>query len=145
MSQFLHVFGSVAAGVEPDAIADTAEEAWYGDDDLEVVRAPAKGILLTITPPGKSRPISVEAETDPGRVDTMVREQLDEHEQTPPDVAEKLQRTRQVISIEIFPETIDDEGWELLDVLQSWLARELKGFVVTDDGIYDSGLQQLAP
>lgn len=145
MSQFLHVFGSVATSVEPSAIAEVAEDAWYGDDELQIITKVSNGSLVTITPVGKSRPISVLSETDPERVNMMVEEQLDEHKETPPDVSERLQRTRQVISIELFPETIDDNGWELLDVLQSWLARELKGFVVSDDGIYDSGLQRLAP
>jgi len=144
MSQFLHVFGTLETVVSASELAKIAEEAWYGDDDLKVA-TDTDGVLLTIALPRGGRPISVQSETDPERVRTMVDEQLDEHEGTPSDVEGQLLRTLQVVSIELFPEAVDDNGWELLDVVQAWLARELEGLVVTDDGIYDSALKKVAP
>jgi hypothetical protein len=46
-----------------------------------------------------------------------------------------------VIGIELWPETLDDDAWELLDIVQSFIARTLDGLLVTDDGVYDAGMQ----
>ena len=144
MSYFLHVFATSESAVRAQDLADTADEAWYGDDDIDVDLGGAPERILTITPPGKDRPITVSVETEPARVAMMVGEQIDEHDGIPDSVAEKLRRTRQVVSIEIFPDRVDDDVWEMLDVLQAYLARELDGLVVTDDGVYDAGLQKIA-
>lgn len=145
MSLFLYVFATSDAAVLPREIAEAADEAWYGDDDLDIETPKVAGALLAIRLPGKNRPITVHAETNLTAVSTMVDEQLDEHEDVPPAVADRLRSSRQVVSIELFPEAVDDDGWELLDVLQSSLARRLEGLVVTDDGIFDATLHKIAP
>jgi hypothetical protein len=144
VSYFLHVFATSESSVPPQDLADAADEAWYGDDELEFDLGGAPERILTITPPRNDRPITVAAETEPSRVATMVGEQIDEHDGLPDSVAGKLRRTRQVVSIEIFPDRVDDDVWEMLDVLQAYLARQLDGLVVTDDGVYDAGLQKIA-
>lgn len=145
MAQLLSVFA--ASGAVPTAadLRSVAEDAWYGDDDLSFGPGAGRGGILTVRLPDARRAIAVGVETDPAKVAVMVDEQLDERDAVPPGVVEQLRRTRQVVSLEFDPDSFDDDGWELLDVLQSWLARELEGLVVVDDGIYDSGLHLLAP
>lgn len=145
MAQFLSIFA--ASGALPSAadLRSVAEDAWYGDETLSFGPGAGRGGILTVRLPDAGRPITVSAESDPATVAVMVDEQLSERDAVPADVVEQLRRTRQVVSLEIDPDSVDDDGWELLDVLQSWLARELDGLVVVDDGIYDSGLHRLTP
>jgi hypothetical protein len=141
----LHVFGSSDTAVAADEIADTVDEAWYGDEPPQVERPGDGWSRLTIELPEAGRPIVLHRDIGGASVTTMVDEQLAEHPDLPAAVADRLRRTSQVISLEIFPETVDDDGWELLDVLQSVLARRIDGLVVTDDGVYDERLQRLGP
>lgn len=75
----------------------------------------------------------------------MIDEELEERDELPDEVAEKLRSTAQVISFEVFPKRFDDDAWEVVDAMEASMARALDGLVVTDDGVYDAQLRLLAP
>lgn len=45
----------------------------------------------------------------------------------------------------MFPESLDDDGWELMDVLKSAVARHYDGLVVIEDGIFDAEMTKVSP
>lgn len=149
MSLFLHVFAKSGQDVDPEALAETARTAWYGEGSVTTEhdgghdRPDWRRMVITL--PGASRPITLHRDNGTDTVSTMRDEQLTERDGAPEQVVQRLRDTRQVLSFEVFPEALDDDGWELLDVLESHLARTLDGLVITDDGVYDQDLQLLAP
>lgn len=145
MSMFLHVFATSGDALDVDAVAEAAEVAWTGDDDLDVDHERSGDRVLRVTVPGAGRPVSVHVEKEAGKVATMVDEALEQHDEASPKVVEKLRATTQVVSFEVFPDRLDDDGWEVVDGMEMTVARSLSGLVVTDDGIYDAHLKQLAP
>jgi hypothetical protein len=151
MALFLNIFCRSDAPVTRSELARLAEEAWYGDEPLTF--DPPAGTeeadrvgweRFEITLPGASRPIIVHRDVGAEAVKEFVEEELEEWGSTlPSDVSRHLGDTRQVIGLEVFPDDLGDDGWELLDVIESNLARRLDGVVVTSDGIYDSSLRLL--
>ena len=144
VTQLLAVFAASSRTLTADDVRGIAEDAWYGEADLAFGAGSGGSVLLTVHLPGGGRPVVVTIEADPAVVTVMVAEQLEEHDATPPDVARRLRATRQVVSFEVDLGPVDDDAWGLVDVVQAWLARELDGLVVTDDGIYDVDLRRLA-
>ncbi|GIG21424.1 hypothetical protein Cch01nite_21480 [Cellulomonas chitinilytica] len=144
MAMFLHVFARSGAALDVDAVAEAAEMAWTGDDPLELDHETDGDQVLRISVPGAGRPITVLV-ASAEMVKDMVDEVLEEHDQAPEKVVEQIRATKQVVSFEVFPERLDDDGWEVVDAMEMSVARALDGLVVTDDGIYDAHLKQLAP
>lgn len=57
---------------------------------------------------------------------------------------ERLQKSQQIIAIEVDRYGITDETWEMLAGLESYLAKTLCGLIYApDDGFYDHDLQQV--
>ncbi len=53
-----------------------------------------------------------------------------------------LRNSRQVVSVGLKPDLLDDDTWELLDQIQVFIARRLDGILtIADDGVYDRDLQ----
>ncbi|MGW4063133.1 hypothetical protein ACWEGE_32950 [Amycolatopsis sp. NPDC004747] len=142
MSQYLHVFAASAEEIPVEEVADIAESAWYGDGQVNVHADESHWLLIDL--PGSGRPVVVLRSTDAPTVDALVAEELGERTGITPELAATLHRTRQVISFEIAPDQLDSDAWELLDTVESRLARRLDGLVLAEDGIYDAGLQKLA-
>jgi hypothetical protein len=156
VSQYLHVFAASAEDFPADELTDVATSSWYGDGELGVregadstdsadsTEAADGGHWLLLDLPGAGRrPIAVLRDTDPSTVSAAVDEELAERDDVPAELAAALHRTRQIVSFEIAPDEMDSDAWELLDVLQSVLARRLDGLVLAEDGIYDAELQRL--
>lgn len=145
MSQFLHVFAASSKVVKPEDVAEAADEAWTGEGDVRFETPTGPDQLLAIWLPGRNRPVIVYVDRDPDGVVETVEEQLEEHDEASPEITGRLRETRQVISIEVFPDTMDSDSWEMVDVVEASLARQFDGLVVTSDGIYDAALQRVAP
>jgi hypothetical protein len=59
-------------------------------------------------------------------------------------VLEHLQNTTQVISIELDRDKLPKDAWEMLDNLESYLAKRLTGLVYAPDGgFFDEGLRRV--
>ncbi|GAA4637256.1 hypothetical protein GCM10023196_090330 [Actinoallomurus vinaceus] len=57
-------------------------------------------------------------------------------------MADFLQNSRQVLSIGLRPDLLNDDAWELLDQTQAFIAGRLDGILaITGDGVYDRDLQ----
>lgn len=143
MSLFLHVFASSDKEIDPAEVTLTARTSWYGEGSVTTEDDGAGWRRIVVTIPGAAKPIVLLRDTDPDTVSVLRDEQLAEHDDAPQPVLDRLRSARQVLSFEVFPETLDDDGWELLDILESYLARELDGVIVAEDAIYDADLQPL--
>ncbi|HEY0641230.1 MAG TPA: hypothetical protein VGD67_26680 [Pseudonocardiaceae bacterium] len=151
MSQFTNILCRSGDAPARAALADFAEESWYEDEPLEF--APGRGAtdqggtdgtVLEIRLPGRDRPVVVRRDTAADAVAELVREAVEElGGNLTDDLRTAIEGTRQVIGIEFFPETLDEDGWELLDTITAHLARELDGLVMADDGLYDRELEKL--
>lgn len=144
MSQYLHVFAASAEEFPAGELADVAASSWYGDGELGISEDAEGGAWLLIDVPGAARPVTVLRDTDEDAVSAAVDEELAGRDGVPDDLAATLRRTCQIISFEFAPDEEESDLWELLDILQSLLARRLDGLVLAEDGIYDAELQRLA-
>ncbi|APA95651.1 hypothetical protein NS506_01580 [Nocardia seriolae] len=100
--------------------------------------------MLRLTFPGVDRPVAI-TRFDTGKlISDLISDIRSEIESIPSDVANHLDNVSAVISIEVFPETLNDDLWEFLDLVESFLATKLNGIIATDDGIYDEKLKLIA-
>lgn len=111
---------------------ESGEPDW---DFMEIVHAPRK------------RPILVHRIGDTAAVGESVGETVDWMEryapgEPPPHLVERVRASQQVFVFELSA-NLSEEAWELVDVAQSYIARELDGVVAAEDGIYDADLQPL--
>jgi hypothetical protein len=66
--------------------------------------------------------------------DTKIKRRIQEH----------LKDTKQIYAIEINPDGLTDDCWEMLDNVESFIAREVGGIIYTsDEGFYDENLQRI--
>ncbi|MEU1587019.1 hypothetical protein [Micromonospora sp. NPDC005710] len=147
MSQFHNIFCRSDAPLTASQIAESADESWYGDGDPSFTPPPGDDLAwrrLEMRLPGIRRPIIFLRDAGSAETRFYVDAALEEPPGAlPPEVADQIRATRQIIGIELWPETLDDDAWELLDIVQAFIARTLDGLLVTEDGVYDAGLQPL--
>lgn len=151
MSQFFNIFCRSENPLTRAELGEFAMESWYGEEllvfDPSLSDEASRSIewrSFEIALPHKKRPIAIQRDIESAAVTEMVDETLGELEsKVIPVVSNHLAETRQVIGLEIFPEEFDDDAWELLDVIESYLARQCNGLIVTDDGVYNKDLECL--
>lgn len=156
MSYFLRVFCQSDQPIDSSEIIDFIVDGCYFDEKPRFeVRKDAEGDSLT---PWKSltvhylsgkRPIRIERNVNDFFLDSEVNEtieilELSGKSHLPPELANKLATSKQVIAIEIDPVGLTDDGWAMLDSLEAYLASRLFGIIYApDDGFYDPKLQPL--
>ncbi|MCA1702446.1 MAG: hypothetical protein LC808_03935 [Actinobacteria bacterium] len=151
MSQFSNVFGRSANNISRSELGNFAIESWYGDDPLSFSPSlddkdidSAEWTTFEAILPGKKRPIVFHRDVEQSTIDEMVNETLEElGEDAPAAIRNQLTGIRQVIGVEFFPEELDDDSWEMLDLILAFLARKIDGLIGADDGIYDKELKKL--
>jgi hypothetical protein len=147
MSQFHNIFCASDAAVSRLDIAEFARDGWYGDGKPTFSPDPiddrtASWDELRMRLPGIARPVIFMHDLDPAVMAELANEAITERS-VPPEIAQRLRATTRVIGIELWPETLDDDAWELLDQVQAYIATRLDGILVAGDGIYDNNLQRL--
>ncbi|WP_109527973.1 hypothetical protein [Nocardia aurea] len=124
------------------------EEFWY--EDAPIVFRPSEfdpeiddpnWLELVLNFPGVDRPVALSRLSAGKLLSDLIDDIRSEIESVPVDVADHLDDVSSVIGIEIFPETLDEDLWEFLDLLEAFLAAKLSGIIATDDGIYDEKLK----
>jgi hypothetical protein len=148
MAQFHNIFCAADTPLATAEIAAWAGETWYGDGapsfDMAFDDRPAWD-RFEVGLPGVGQPLVFLHDTDPAVVGMHVAEAIEEAAGTlPPSVVSRLRNTRQIVGIELMPETLTDDAWELLDAVQSLIATKLDGILITDDGVYDAQLRPIA-
>ncbi|RKR87027.1 hypothetical protein BDK92_1299 [Micromonospora pisi] len=147
MSQFHNIFCTSDARLTPSEIAERADETWYGDGEPSYSPQPGDDPAwrrLEMRLPGIGRPIVFLRNVGAEETQLYVDEALAEPPAPlPPEVAQRIRATRQIVGIELWPESLNDDAWELLDLVQSFIASTLDGLLVTGDGVYDAGLQPI--
>jgi hypothetical protein len=147
VSQFHSIFCTSGATLTRLEIATYVSEAWYGDGDPTFQPTPDDSPAwdrLEVSLPGVARPVVFLNDTDPQVVRTYATEVLQEAPVPPaPPIVAQLDRARRVIGIELAPDVLTDDAWELLDIVQSLIAVKLDGILVTHDAIYDAQLRPI--
>jgi hypothetical protein len=147
ISAFHNIFCASGAPLTRSQIAGWAVELWYGDQRPMFEPAPDDAETwdgFTMRVPGVGRPIVFRNDVDPERVGWYVAEAIEEAPIVlPPAVLAQLKGARRVIGIELAPDLLTEDAWELLDALQSCVATRLDGLLVTHDGVYDARLRPL--
>lgn len=148
MAQWHHIFCRADATLPRAELAEHITDAWYGDGSPNITSASTGGTAwqLSVELPGAPpRRIDLLLDSAQEVVAELVGEFLDEHRaQLPREVTDVLRDSRQVVSIGLKPDLLDDDAWELLDVTEAFIARRLDGVVaIADDGVYDRDLQRL--
>ncbi|BEK85121.1 hypothetical protein [Nocardia seriolae] len=151
MSLFINILCKKSVDLTRREIVSGTEEFWY--EDAPIVFAPSEvdseiddpsWAVLRLTFPGVDRPVAI-TRFDTGKlISDLISDIRSEIESIPSDVANHLDNVSAVISIEVFPETLNDDLWEFLDLVESFLATKLNGIIATDDGIYDEKLKLIA-
>lgn len=146
MAQFHNIFCRSDARLPLAELTGMASDTWYGEGELSFApdeAADADWRELTITIPGATaRHVRIVCDLDPAVVSELVTEVVTEYE-PPPAISTRLAGTRQVIGVELRPDHLDDDAWEMLDLVQAFVARRLEGILVTPDGIYDDELEPI--
>lgn len=147
MSQFHNIFCASDAPISRRDIAEYAVDGWYGDGEPMFSPDPsddddAGWASMQMRLPGVAKPVIFQHDVDAATISELVAEAIAEHRVTE-ETAGRLRASRQIIGIELFPETLDDDAWELLDQIQAFTATRLNGILVTADGVYDNNLQHL--
>ncbi len=151
MSQFTNILCKSGDAPTRAVLADFAEESWYDDEPLSFVPEPnAAGMddrnwtVLEIRLPGRDKPLVLHRDTAADPVTELIREAIAElGDGLTAELRASLEEARQAIGIEFFPDTLDEDAWELIDTITAHLARELDGLVLAEDGLYDQGLEKL--
>lgn len=151
MPQWHQIFCKSDSGLTRAQIAETAGDVWYGEGDLRFTPEkgdPAIGDVewdeLSIYVPTSGRPIIFYWNAGTDEVVRNSREELiDELDGLPKAIEDDLAAAVQVIALELAPDLLDDDSWEMLDLVQAFIMRQLDGILVTPDGIYDEHLQFL--
>lgn len=156
MSYFLRVFCQSDQPIDSSEIIDFIVEGCYFDETprFEVCKDAERDSLtpwksLTVHYQTGKRPITIERNFDDFFIDAEVNEtieiiELSSKSHLPPELANKLATSKQVIALEIDPVGLTDDGWAMLDCLEAYLASRLSGVIYApDDGFYDRHLQPL--
>ncbi len=122
-------------------------EAWQGEGDPAI--APAQDgeawQWLQLRLPGVASPLTFVRDLDQGDITAHVNEAIEEAATPlPPAVTNHLQQVRQSIGIELKPDRLTDDAWELLDNVQSHLATHLDGILLACGEYFDNQLQRIA-
>jgi hypothetical protein len=148
MSQFHNIFCASDAPLTRAEISTWVSETWYGDGMPAFDPAPDDQPAwdrFEVGLPAVGRPLVFLHDTDPAVISMHVAEAIEEAAGgLPPTLVSRLEGTRQVIGIELMPEMLTDDAWELLDAVQSLIATNLEGILITNDGIYDAQLRPIA-
>ncbi|WP_033339582.1 hypothetical protein [Catenuloplanes japonicus] len=145
MAQFHNIFCASATSLSRADIADALQGAWYGDGEPTFVPSPdttAGWQRLEARLPGIGRPVTFLRDSDSAAIGELVSEAIGSPPvPLRPETADRLRDTRQIIGIEFMPDGFDDDAWEMLDIVQAFIARQLDGLLFTSDGVYDAQLQ----
>lgn len=147
MSEFHNIFCASDAAITRLELAEYAVDGWYGDGEPAFSPDPsddsdASWDEMQMRLPGILRPIVFLHDLDRATITELVDEAISER-RMPEEVAARLRTTQQVIGLDLAPDTLDDDAWELLDQIQAYVATRLDGILVTGDGVYDNNLQHL--
>ena len=145
VAQFHNIFCSSAAPLPTSDIAEWLKNAWLGEGVPRFAPAPGANPAwdrFEAQVPGIGRPFVFLHETAPADFAVFVDEAISEPPTAlRPETVTRLRATRQVIGIEFAPDLLDDDAWEMLDIVQAFIAREYDGLLFTPDGVYDAQLQ----
>lgn len=148
MSQWHEIFCKSTSPVTRALIADAASETWYGEGVLQF--SPERGDSsiddsewdrLTVNVPGLARPILFSRGVGDSLLQGLLEDIEDKAGDLPKNIQDGITGASQVIGVEFFPEYMDDDSWEMLDLVQSFVMRQADGILLTPDGIYDKNLQ----
>jgi hypothetical protein len=153
MSYFLRILCRSDSPIGCDDIEQFITDGAYFDSDPHFVRTPpgadADWHRLEVSYEADRRPIVME-NTPAG---DLLSEELDEIREVATGLAPAAARTitqhldavRRIIAIEIDRARLTDDAWEMVDALESFLARHLDGILYApDDGFYDADLRPIA-
>ena len=149
MSTFVNVFCVKGDALSVPEIEELVQDAWLGEEDpvINVVTEHGDGggwATLEVWLPELERPVVLYRDTGEEDIADFVAEVS---EMAPAEalvaLRARLDRTRQVVGLELHPEFLDDDAWEFVAVLEGVVARRLEGLIVSDEGAYDENLELL--
>lgn len=157
MALVIHVFCQDRRPVSAAEIAGFISEGCYFARPAEIGRVPlsagqdddlAWSEMLIVYAAGR-RPVVLQRE---GRMEELAREAAEAigELETGNAMASRrrllsdLEQARQLFAIELDDRNLTEDCWEMVDGLQSWIARERKGVIyVAGEGLYDADLQRV--
>jgi hypothetical protein len=156
VSYFIRIFGRSDAPLLRAEIADFISEGLFFDRpprfDPPIESDPDGGeswSAFSVHYDPERRPIRLEHNFN----DAIVAEELKElvfvleksqDTSARDEVLRVLDSVRQVVSLEINRETVSDDGWEMLDALEAFVAERIDGIVYAPDGgFFDKNLRPL--
>lgn len=155
MGTFVEVFCGSGAPMTRQRIIDFVTEGTFFDDEPQFVpqsgtsdAARADWQYLGIYHGPDRKPVMVRRYTDPGKVAALAGDAVAQLRgvQAVFDrdaLEQRLRASAQVFDFSIDPEEMTDESWEMVDVLERYLARSLDGVLYASDGFYDRELEPI--
>ena len=160
MSYFLRVFCQDSKLLKTDKIIDFINQGYFfeqlPDFKIKNTIANAEEInweTITVLYDRTKRPVRIERIIDAELIQQEVLEIINHLKGSnfnpQPDLIYKLATSiyklatsKQVIVLEVDPVGLTDAGWEMLDCLESYLAKNLSGLIYApDQGFFDSNLK----
>lgn len=148
MTQWHHIFCRSAAALSSEELAEYVADSWYGDGSPNITSTPDGTVwheLIVEFSDAPSQRVELLLDSAPEVMAGLFDEFLDEHgARVPPEVADLVRSSEQVVSIGLGPDLPSDDVWELLDQTQAFIAGRLDGILaISGEGVYDRDLQLL--
>ena len=135
-------------------IADFIREGVYFDSpsfDPDLRSPEAQDLTwhtFAVTYEADRAPIRFLRTVDRGEIDAEIAEAIDAAKAKAADprslapLEQHLKATRQLITIEVDRDELDEDAWFAVDAIEAWLARSCDGIILAPaDGFYDQDLQ----
>ncbi len=156
MSLFIHIFCQAEGPLRVQSITDFIEEGAYFENSPRVTAVPpvsqaddTKWTEIKIEYQARKRPVLLHRESRAKEFTEDMEEAIEalqsaglakKHEA----LISQLKGTRQLIVLEVDSGGATEDCWELVDNMEAWIARELKGLIyVAGEGFYDAELKSL--
>jgi hypothetical protein len=154
MTYFLRVFCRSSRAITRREIARFIVEGYFFDEKPSFEPSPESEAGLDenwrrfdIHYHPEKRPVILFKDVAEKMLQGEIKEILEELAPPPvPEVVVKaLHASQQVIAIEIDQLHLTDDAWEMVDILEAFLARELDGIIYApDDGFFDKKLRRIS-
>jgi len=156
MSYFLRIFCKTSNAVTRRDLANFISEGSYFENkllfepNLDVSESNSEDWQsFTVQYQTDKRPVIFERNMGDGLLQQEIKELifiLEKSKKTKAqqEVLRRIQESTQVISIEIAPDSLTNDAWEMLDSVESYIAQKCDGIIYApDEGFYDKKLQKI--
>lgn len=150
MARHVYIFCQDAKNINFKDIAEFIKDGWWFDECPEFNIGEESFVEIQYDP--NLRPILIELFDDPKMVEEIKKETYEEElenvkctsideEKTKSEIVGKIGASTHIYNIEFSWSDLSGDCWAMKACVEAFLAREKKGLILADEGVYDENLQ----